>query len=197
MKRKIIISPRREQSIKNTIALINEVMATRKKFTLQEFKELSRKYHVRDGILKYAVDRGYCNKVGKRKCYFEFIAGWKPTPRNVAFILDDRADSNYKNYQKRKLKQKKIENQKINLAPTLPKIEKLPKKSTTNNSSTLRLQNKIKELDYKNQMLEEKNKKLQEKIIELEKKKERVHNILIDMTELLIEQKQHELKLVV
>lgn len=215
--RKRKITPQRQKSIKNTIALIEEVISTRKKFTKQEFIELSRKHHVRDGILKYAVERGYCKKVGTRKCYFEFVAGWKPTPRYVSFILDDRADYLYECYKKRK--QKKVETKKVDLSTkSSKKSNKSKKKEEPNiydimqpvgwsknrlfpNTSIVDLENmvvdlksELKNLDFDCLKYLHTIDTLEEKIESLENQKEEAYQLLFKMQKLEIERKTNELK---
>ena len=216
MERKRKISPQRQESINNAIALIKEVMATRKKFTKQEFTKLSRKHHVRDGILKYAVERGYCKKIGLRKCYYEFVAGWKPTPRYVSFILDDRADYLYECYQKRK--QKKVATKKVDLSTKSPekstksesKSEKkilIRKKSSENKKRLLpnfsiyeleeiniAINNKLKELDKICLNYLDTIDTLEEKIESLENQKEQAYQLLFKMQKLEIERKENKLK---
>jgi len=79
-----------DKSIANATKLFTEVMG--KSVTNEEFKKLSRKYQVRDGLLKYAHLRGFCYKSDNK--YYEFyksnhIANFN---HKVAKILEDRAE---------------------------------------------------------------------------------------------------------
>jgi len=74
-----------------------------KEVTSAEFIRQCREFKVRDGLLKYCVQRGVCDK--RNKVYY-FPHNLTVTPRIVKFILDDRATYLKECYAKRKFEQK-------------------------------------------------------------------------------------------
>jgi len=69
-----------------------------KEITSTEFREICREFKIRDGLLKYCVDRGLCDvsrhkfqNDGKHNLY-KFADNLQVTPRLVKFVLDDQAN---------------------------------------------------------------------------------------------------------
>jgi len=84
------------QSLENTMAMIKSLRG--RELRSKDFKEECRKFKVRDGLLKYCVERGLCEisrhkfqNDGKHNLY-KFAHNLNVTPRLVKFILDDRAN---------------------------------------------------------------------------------------------------------
>ena len=88
--------PKSEESIANAMKMLKSLRG--KEVTSGEFTAQCRKFHVRDGLLKYCVERGMCSikrhkfkNNGQNSLYY-FHGNLTLTPRLVKFMLDDRAN---------------------------------------------------------------------------------------------------------
>jgi hypothetical protein len=88
--------PTPEESIANAMKMVKSLRG--KEVTSGEFTAQCRKFKVRDGLLKYCVERGLCDikrhkykNDGKHNLY-RFPSNLNVTPRLIKFILDDRAN---------------------------------------------------------------------------------------------------------
>jgi len=122
--------PTTEESISNAMKMLLSLRG--QEITSTQFTQQCRKFKVRDGLLRYCVERRVCDK--RNKTYY-FPHNLALTPRLVKFILDDRANYLKECTAKRKF-EADIKEQKRKSKVSLDKSKVLKKETTKKKAET-------------------------------------------------------------